>query len=117
MDSPGPELGRRATDRPTHSTTSIETIAARATVGAPTLYKVISGLGSAASTVILALIGFVWSEVRGEWIELKSQITEIRHELDRQPSPEEFDKLREKVDQVNDRLIRLEATFGRIEGP
>ena len=117
MGSPGPELGRRSTDRREQQTNSIEAIAARATVGAPTLYKVISGLGSAASTVILALIGFVWSEVRSEWVELKNQITEIRHELDRQPSPEEFDKLRDKVDQVNDRLIRLEATIGRAEGP
>ena len=41
----------------------------------------------------------------------KSQIADIRHELDRQPSPEEFDKLREKVDQINDRMIRIESRF------
>lgn len=76
MGSPGPDGGRRFTDRREQQTSSIESIAARATVGAPTLYKVISGLGSAASTVILALIGFVWSEVRGEWVELKAQIAE-----------------------------------------
>ena len=109
MGSPGPELNRRSSDRPNHSTTSLETLAARATVGAPLLYRIFSGIGSVASTVILALIGFVWSEVRGEWKELKETIVEIRHELDRQPSPEEFEKLREKVEQINDRLIRMEA--------
>ena len=117
MGSPGPEYGRRGTDRPTHSTTSVEAIAARATVGAPTVFRILSGFGSAASTTVLALIGFAWSEVRDEWADLKTQIAEIRHELDRQPSPEEFEKLREKVDQVNDRLIRLEATIGRSSAP
>lgn len=107
----GPELGRRATDRPPHTTTSIETIAARATLGAPTLYRIVSGLGSAASTVILALVGFAWNEVRNEWRDLKESIAEIRHELDRQPSPEEFDKLRDKVDQINERVIRIESRF------
>lgn len=109
MGSPGPDGGRRSTDRAPHSTTSIETLAARATVGAPTLYRVFSGIGSFASTVILALIGFAWSEVRSEWKELKDTIADIRHELDRQPSPEEFEKLRDKVEQINDRLIRMEA--------
>lgn len=111
MASPGPDFGRRASDRPAHSTTSLETLAARSTIAAPTLYRIFSGIGSIASTVILGLIGFAWSEVRDEWADLKSQITEIRHELDRQPSPEEFNKLRDKVDLINDRLIRLEASL------
>lgn len=103
------DFGRRATDRPVHSTTSIESLAARATVGAPILFRIFSSIGSVASTVVLAIIGYAWSEVRSEWKELKSAIAEIRHELDRQPSPEEFDKLRDKVEQINDRLIRMEA--------
>jgi hypothetical protein len=109
--SPGPELGRRATDRQPATSANVEAMIANAKVGVPTFYRIFSGIGSFASTVILALIGFVWSEVRDEWVGLKSQIADIRHELDRQPSPEEFDKLRDKVDQVNDRLIRLEARF------
>jgi len=109
MTSPGPQYDRRSSDRPNHSTTSLETLAARATVGAPTLYRVFSGIGSFASTVILALIGFAWSEVRSEWKELKDTIADIRHELDRQPSPEEFEKLRERVEQINERLIRMET--------
>ena len=105
------DIGKRATDRPLHQTQSVEAIAARATVAAPTLYRIVSGLGSAASTVILAIVGMAWSEVRDEWRDLKSQIGEIRKELDRQPSPEEFDKLRDKVGEINERMIRIEARF------
>ena len=111
MGSPGPELGRRATDRNPATSGNLEALAARATVGAPTMFRILSGMGSFASTVVLALVGYAWSEVRAEWKDLKDGIAEIRHELDRQPSPEEFDKLREKVEQVNDRLIRIEARF------
>ena len=32
-------------------------------------------------------------------------------ELDAQPSPEEFQRMRDKLEQVNDRLIRIEARF------
>lgn len=111
MASPGPELGRRSTDRNPATSANLEALASRATVGAPVLFRIFSGIGSFASTVVLALVGYAWSEVREEWRELKNGIAEIRHELDRQPSPEEFDKLRDKVEQINDRLIRMEARF------
>lgn len=109
MGSPSPQYDRRSSDRRSEPTNSIEAIAQRATIGAPTVYRIFSGIGSVASTLLLAIIGMLWQEVRGEWRELKAQITEIRHELDRQPSPEEFQKVRDKVDVINDRLIRLEA--------
>lgn len=109
MGSPSPQYDRRSSDRRSEATNSIEAIAQRATIGAPTVYRIFSGIGSVASTLLLAIIGMLWQEVRGEWRELKAQITEIRHELDRQPSPEEFQKVRDKVDVINDRLIRLEA--------
>ena len=111
MDSLPPEGGRRASDRQQQQTTNVEAVLANAKIGAPLVYRLLSSVGGVASTVVLALVGFAWSEVRDEWRELKSSIAEIRKELDRQPSPEEFDKLRDKVDQINDRLIRLEARF------
>lgn len=113
MDSPGPDLGRRSTDRQPANSFNLEAIAARSTVGAPLVYRMISSVGGVASTVILAVGGFAWSEVRDEWRELKSSIAEIRKEIDRQPTPEEFEKLQDKVDQVNDRLIRLEAKMNQ----
>ena len=110
MGSLPPEGGRRASDRQT-PTTNVEAVLSNAKIGAPLVYRLLSSVGGVASTVVLGLVGFAWSEVRDEWRELKSSIGEIRKELDRQPSPEEFDKVRDKVDQINDRLIRLEARF------
>lgn len=98
-------------DRPRESTTSIEALAARAHIGAPTAFRIFSSIGNLASTVILALIGFAWTEVRDEWRELKQNIADIRKELDAQPSPEEFQRMRDKLEQVNDRLIRIESRF------
>jgi hypothetical protein len=40
---------------------------------------------------------------------MKLAIAEIRQELDKQPDPAEVERLREHVQQLNDRLIRLEA--------
>ncbi len=111
MASPGPELGRRATDRQSQSSLNIEALASRATIGAPLLYRIFSGIGGFASTAILAIIGFAWTEVRDEWREMRTTIESIREDLNKQPTPEEFEKLRERVEQVNERLIRIEARF------
>lgn len=111
MASPGPELGRRATDRQPQASLNIEALASRATIGAPLLYRIFSGIGGFASTAILAIIGFAWTEVRDEWREMRSTIESIREDLNKQPTPEEFEKLRERVEQVNERLIRIEARF------
>jgi len=75
------------------------------------MYRIFSGIGGIASTAILGIIGFAWSEVRDEWRDLKASISEIRHELDQQPTPIEFERMREKVEAINDRLIRIEARF------
>ena len=111
MASPGPELNRRSTDRLPQSSMNLEALAANAKVGAPLVYRMLSGIGGVASTAILAIIGFAWTEVRDEWRDLKNSIADIRKELDAQPSPEEFQRMRDKLEQVNDRLIRIEARF------
>lgn len=98
-------------DRPPQSTTSVEALVANAKIGAPTAFRIFSSIGNLASTIILALIGIAWTEVRDEWRELKANIEDIRKELDAQPSPEEFQRMRDKLEQVNDRLIRIEARF------
>ena len=113
MASPGPELNRRSTDRLPQSSINIESLAANAKVGAPLVYRMLSGIGGVASTAILAIIGFAWTEVRDEWRDLKSSIADIRKELDAQPSPEEFQRMRDKLEQVNDRLIRIESRFDK----
>ena len=90
---------------------NLEALAANARIGAPLMFRIFSSIGSFASTLLLAIIGFAWTEVHDEWKELKANIEEIRKELDAQPSPEEFQRMRDKLEQVNDRLIRIEARF------
>lgn len=111
MGSPGPELGRRSTDRIPATSANLEALVSRAHVGAPLMFRIFSGIGSFASTVLLATLGYAWTEIRDEWKDLKSAISEIRHELDQQPSPAEFEKLRDRVEQINERLIRMESRF------
>ena len=111
MGSPGPELGRRSTDRLPQSSMNLEALAANARIGAPLMFRIFSSIGSLASTLLLAIIGFAWTEVHDEWKALKANIEDIRKELDAQPAPEEFQRMRDKLEQVNDRLIRIEARF------
>ena len=112
MSSPSPDFGRRSSDRrQSQSSMNLEALASNAKVSAPTMFRIFSGIGSFASTLLLAIIGFAWTEVHDEWKALKASIAEIRKELDAQPSPEEFQRMRDKLEQVNDRLIRIEARF------
>lgn len=89
----------------------MEALVAKAQVGAPLMLRIFSGLGSFASTVVLALVGYAWNEVRTEWAQLKASVEAIQIEIAQQPSPEEFEKLRERVEQINERLIRIESRF------
>ncbi len=90
---------------------NLEALAANARIGAPLMFRIFSSIGSLASTLLLAIIGFAWTEVHDEWKALKANIEDIRKELDAQPTPEEFERMRDKLEQVNDRLIRIEARF------
>lgn len=101
------QSGRRASDQA--RTGSLESAIARGHVALPTAFKFFQSLGSLASTILLAIIGFAYQSVMSEWRELKSTVEEIRHELDKQPSPDEYEKLRDKVLEINERLIRIEA--------
>lgn len=112
MSSGGPDLGRRQSDRREYqSSMNLEALAANARIGAPLMFRIFSSIGSLASTLLLAIIGFAWTEVHDEWKALKANIEDIRKEMDAQPSPEEFQRMRDKLEQVNDRLIRIEARF------
>jgi hypothetical protein len=97
--------------RQQQSTVNLDAIAMHGKVGAPLVYRMLSGIGGVASTAILAIIGFAWTEVRDEWRELKNSVADSQRELDAQPSPEEFQRMRDKVELINDRLIRIEARF------
>ncbi len=91
------------------STASMEAYIQKATVSMPTFYKVFSSLGSAASTLLLAIIGYTYNTVHDEWKSLKDDISEVRQALGQMPTPEEYERLRDKVELINERLIKLEV--------
>ena len=92
-------------------TGSLESVAARAVVTLPTAWRVFTGIGSFASTALLVILSFVGQTVRAEWVELRAELAEIRIKLAEQPAPEEFKALRAKVEQINEKVIRIEARF------
>jgi len=102
---------RRATDRPSASTLNVEALAQNAKIGLPLALRIISGLGNTSATILLALVGYAYSSIHAEWAELKATVEAIKTEVSRMPTPEEYQRLRDKVDQVNERLIRIESRF------
>lgn len=73
-----------------------------------TAYRMLSSVGSVASTIILALVAIVYNEVRDEWRELKNSVSAIQKELDTAPTAAEFDQVRSKLQNLNDRVIVIE---------
>ena len=104
-----PRAGRRMSEPKV--TGSLETVAARAVVTLPTAWRIFTGIGSFASTAMLVILSFVGQTVRAEWVELRAELAEIRVKLAEQPAPEEFKALRSKVEQINEKVIRIEARF------
>lgn len=100
-----------ANERPAATTLNVEALANNAKVGLPLLLRIISGLGNTSATILLALVGYAYSTIHSEWSELKAAVESIKAEVSRMPTPEEYQRLRDKVDQVNERLIRIESRF------
>ena len=73
-----------------------------------TAYRMLSSVGSVASTIILALVAVVYNEVRDEWRELKDSVAAIQKELDTAPTASEFEQVRSKLQNLNDRIIVIE---------
>lgn len=81
------------------------------TVKVSTAFRVVASVGAFASTIILALIGVTYQTVASEWRSLRSEINEIREEQKKSTKSEEFVKLRDKVDDINERVIRIEESL------
>lgn len=111
MTDDNQQPNRRATDRLPASTLNVETLANNAKIGLPLAMRIISGLGNTSATILLALVGYAYSTIHAEWTELKATVEAIKVEVSRMPTPEEYQRLRDKVDQVNERLIRIESRF------
>ncbi len=92
----------------TNPTGSMESMAAKAVVGLPTMWRIITVIGSVASTIILSLGLFAINLVREEWTELRAEVKEMRHRLEEMPDAATLNRLADDVQDLSRRVGRLE---------
>jgi len=103
---PRPRLTPVASNPPTGS---IESIAAKTVVTIPTVFSVITIIGSVASTIVLVSLGFAADLVSAEWKELRAEVKEMRHRLDEMPDGQTLNRLADDVQDLGRRVDRLET--------
>ena len=89
-------------------TGSVEAIASKAVVGLPTLWRVVTVIGSLASTIVLVVLTFAFNLVREEWKELRAEVKEMRHRIDDLPDGATLRKLSDDVEDLGRRVNRIE---------
>lgn len=94
-------------------TGSVESLAARAVVSLPTAWRVVTVIGSIASTVVMVCGGIAFNLVRTEWTELRSEVRLMRAKIDAAPTAEDLGKLSEDVRDLERRVIRVEVEVRR----
>jgi Tfp pilus assembly protein PilO len=93
----------------------IETIAAKAVIGLPTMWRVVTVIGSLASTIILLLGSFAFNMMREEWKELRAEVKEMRYRLDKMPDGQTLNRLADDVQDLGRRLGRLENQVNSLD--
>jgi Tfp pilus assembly protein PilO len=86
----------------------MESMAAKAVVGLPTMWRIITVIGSIASTIILSLGLFAINLVREEWTELRAEVKEMRTRLEEMPDAATLNRLADDVQDLSRRVGRLE---------
>jgi len=109
---PRPRLTPVASNPPTGS---IESLAAKTVVTMPTVFSVITVIGSIASTIVLVSLGFAADLVRAEWKELRAEVKEMRHRLDEMPDGQTLNRLADDVQDLGRRVDRMEQQINKWE--
>jgi len=102
---PRPRLTPVASER----TGSVESIASKAVVGLPTMWRIVTVIGSLASTIVLLVVTFAFNMVREEWKELRAEVKEMRHRIDEMPDGATLNRLADDVQDLGRRVDRLET--------
>ena len=89
-------------------TGSVESMAAKAVVGLPTMWRIVTVIGSLASTIVLLLGSFSFNMMREEWKELRAEVKEMRHRLDEMPDAATLNRLADDVHDLGRRVDRIE---------
>ena len=90
---------------------SVEAVKETIKAGAPAVYKVLNGAGNMAATALLTVVGYTYNAVHEEWAALKTQVAEIRKELDSLPTSEEIESLRRQVDNSENKTVLLDPSI------
>jgi Tfp pilus assembly protein PilO len=90
-------------------TGSVEALAAKAVVGLPTMWRIVTVIGSMASTIILLLGTLAFNMMREEWNELRAEVKEMRHRIDEMPDGATLNRLADDVQDLGKRVGRLET--------
>jgi hypothetical protein len=94
-------------------TGSVEALASKAVVGLPTLWRVVTVIGSLASTIVLVVVTFAFNLVREEWKELRAEVKEMRHRIDDLPDGPTLRRLADDVQDMGRRVDRIEIQINR----
>jgi hypothetical protein len=94
-------------------TGSVESLASKAVVGLPTLWRVVTVIGSVASTIVLVVVTFAFNLVREEWKELRAEVKEMRHRIDDLPDGPTLRRLADDVQDLERRTGRIEIQINR----
>jgi len=94
-------------------TGSVEAIASKAVVGLPTVWRVVTVIGSLASTIVLLVLTFAFNLVREEWKELRAEVKEMRHRIDDLPDGPSLRRLADDVQDIGRRVDRIETQINR----
>jgi len=94
-------------------TGSVESIASKAVIGLPTMWRVVTVIGSLASTIVLLVLTFAFNMVREEWKELRAEVKEMRHRLDEMPDGSTLNRLADDVQDLGRRVDRIETQINR----
>jgi Tfp pilus assembly protein PilO len=89
-------------------TGSVEDIASKAVIGLPAMWRVVTVIGSLASTIVLLVLTFAFNMVREEWKELRAEVREMRHRLDEMPDGQTLRRLADDVQDLGRRVDRME---------
>jgi len=90
-------------------TGSVESMAAKAVVTLPTMWRVVTVIGSVASTIVLLVLTFAFNMVREEWKELRAEVKEMRHRIDEMPDGQTLNRLADDVQDLGRRVDRMET--------
>ena len=89
-------------------TGSVEAIASKTVVGLPTMWRIVTVIGSVASTIVLVYASFAFNLVREEWKELRQEVKEMRTRLEEMPDAATLNRLADDVQDLGRRVGRLE---------